>query len=150
MTTRFIPVHGGKQWCWHKYYKSMGECKKDVTPLLTHWSYFFLALTYRNVGLIHIWYLNSGHHCVCKWLSTRPSAAMMLYYTKTCFCKVHKAVNHLKKCLVGQMTSFKIRTASAMKVPREIMTHSTKIDILKFPHTSILCSTEKYQDTICT
>ena len=24
---------------------SMGQCKKDVTPLLTHWSYAFLALT---------------------------------------------------------------------------------------------------------
>ena len=25
---------------------SMGYCKKDVTPLLTHWSYVFLALTH--------------------------------------------------------------------------------------------------------
>ena len=25
---------------------SMGLCKKDVTPLLTHWSYVFLALTH--------------------------------------------------------------------------------------------------------
>ena len=25
----------------------MGQCKKDVTPLLTHWSYIFLALTHR-------------------------------------------------------------------------------------------------------
>ena len=25
----------------------MGECKKDVTPLLTYWSYVFLALTYQ-------------------------------------------------------------------------------------------------------
>ena len=28
--------------------KSMGKCKKDVTPLLTHWSYVFLTLTHRN------------------------------------------------------------------------------------------------------
>ena len=27
----------------------MGYNKKDVTPLLTHWSYVFLALTYRNI-----------------------------------------------------------------------------------------------------
>ena len=27
---------------------SMGKCKKDVTPLLTHWSYVFLALTHWN------------------------------------------------------------------------------------------------------
>ena len=26
---------------------SMGQCKKDVTPLLMHWSYIFLALTHR-------------------------------------------------------------------------------------------------------
>ena len=26
----------------------MGKCKKDITPLLTHWSYVFLALTHRN------------------------------------------------------------------------------------------------------
>ena len=28
---------------------SMDQCKKDVTPLLTHWSYVFLALTHRLV-----------------------------------------------------------------------------------------------------
>ena len=30
----------------------MGKCKKDVTPLLTHWSYVFLALTHRYVLLV--------------------------------------------------------------------------------------------------
>ena len=40
--------------------KMMGLCKKDVTPLLTHWSYVFLARTHRNVvyaasfGPLHI------------------------------------------------------------------------------------------------
>ena len=29
--------------------KSMGKCKKDVTTLLMHWSYVFLALTHRIV-----------------------------------------------------------------------------------------------------
>ena len=28
---------------------SMGQCKKDVTPLLTHWSYVILALTHRYI-----------------------------------------------------------------------------------------------------
>ena len=28
---------------------SMDQCKKDVTPLLTHWSYVFLTLTHRYV-----------------------------------------------------------------------------------------------------
>ena len=27
-------------------YMLMAKCKKDVTPLLTHWSYVFLALTH--------------------------------------------------------------------------------------------------------
>ena len=27
----------------------MGWCKKDVTPLLTHWSYAFHALSHRNI-----------------------------------------------------------------------------------------------------
>ena len=42
---------------WHIYFlsylltklchlKSLGQCKKDVTHLLTHWSYIFLALTH--------------------------------------------------------------------------------------------------------
>ena len=31
-------------------YRKMGYCKKDVTPLLTHRSYVFLALTYRKMG----------------------------------------------------------------------------------------------------
>ena len=35
----------------HRIYISMGYCKKDVTPLLTHWSYVFLALTHRY-GLV--------------------------------------------------------------------------------------------------
>ena len=40
---------------WYKYNgascnnTSMGLCKKDVTPLLTHWSYVFRALTHRHV-----------------------------------------------------------------------------------------------------
>ena len=29
---------------------SMGKCKKDVTPLLSHWSYIFLALTHQYLG----------------------------------------------------------------------------------------------------
>ena len=28
--------------------RSMGWCNKDITPLLTHWSYVFLALTHRD------------------------------------------------------------------------------------------------------
>ena len=33
---------------------STGRCKKDVTPLLTHWSYVFLALSHR-IYTPHSW-----------------------------------------------------------------------------------------------
>ena len=36
--------------------KSMGWCKKDVTPFLTHWSYVFLALTIRNDEIPFVFY----------------------------------------------------------------------------------------------
>ena len=39
----FIIIHG---------IISMGYCKKDVTPLLTHWSYVFLALTLTPLGCV--------------------------------------------------------------------------------------------------
>ena len=40
----------------------MCQCKKDVTPLLTHWSYVFLALTHRDVGDL----------CPCQcWVTSR-------------------------------------------------------------------------------
>ena len=32
---------------WNEEHTSMDQCKKDVTPLLMHWSYVFLALTHR-------------------------------------------------------------------------------------------------------
>ena len=28
----------------------MGQCRKDVTPLLTHWGYVFLTLTHRYIN----------------------------------------------------------------------------------------------------
>ena len=34
---------------------SMGLCQKDVTPLLTHWSYVFLALTHRHGNTLNYW-----------------------------------------------------------------------------------------------
>ena len=34
-----------------QYYKSMAQSKKDVTPLLMHWSYIFLALTHRYYSI---------------------------------------------------------------------------------------------------
>ena len=44
--------------CWREWPTildsvSMDQCKNDVSPLLTHWSYVFLALTHRYIGCRH-------------------------------------------------------------------------------------------------
>ena len=49
--------------CIHHAYILMGSCKKDVTPLLMHWSYVSLALTH--------WYYGYGFkalHTIITWL----------------------------------------------------------------------------------
>ena len=33
---------------------SKGQCNKDVTPLLMHWSYIFLALSHRYIGDLNL------------------------------------------------------------------------------------------------
>ena len=38
-------------------YKLMGECKKDITLLLRHWSYIFLALTNHVIIYAYPWYM---------------------------------------------------------------------------------------------
>ena len=43
-------------------YRAMGECKKDVTPVLMHWSYVFLALTHRRCPI-------ESQHCLCNGLA---------------------------------------------------------------------------------
>ena len=68
----------------------MGQCKKDVTPLLTHWSYVFLALTHRNdsdirmilsmlVVIVTVCYGNRSSIFDSKtwgWISTSPVFSM--------------------------------------------------------------------------
>ena len=53
----------------------MGYCKKDVTPLLTHWSYVFLALTH--------WFaveLCSPHPCH-QWPSSSKSMVNTIHWS---------------------------------------------------------------------
>ena len=38
---------------------TMDYCKKNITPLLTHWSYIFLALTHRHILLFETRFLLS-------------------------------------------------------------------------------------------
>ena len=49
-----------KLFCNWRWTLSMASCKKDVTPLLAHWSYSFLALTHqicdgsKNINILYI------------------------------------------------------------------------------------------------
>ena len=43
---------------------SMGQCKKDVTPLLMHWSYVFLALTHWFVLVMKIYFRKHIKTCL--------------------------------------------------------------------------------------
>ena len=53
---------------------SMGWCKKDVTPLLTHWSYVFLALTHGYV------ISTSRHLCGPMLSSWWPLLGLLSWY----------------------------------------------------------------------
>ena len=52
----------------------MGWCNKDVTPLLTHWSYVFLALTHRYIHRQYIWMLKVANTFVQKEVSGNQSS----------------------------------------------------------------------------
>ena len=43
----FICMKTSKMLLFSQSFISVGKCKEDVTPLLTHWIYVFLALTHR-------------------------------------------------------------------------------------------------------
>ena len=50
----------------------MGYCKKDVTPLLTHWSYVFLALTHRHFEMhVDVKMLDCFVNCIWSLTSFR-------------------------------------------------------------------------------
>ena len=59
--------------CVWRGFNSMGYCKKDITPLLTHWSYVFLALTHWIESVpwlvwVVAWHL-TGTECVLTEVS---------------------------------------------------------------------------------
>ena len=70
----------------------MGECKKDVTPLLTHWSYVFLALTHRHfpfqthITPLTVLYSSSSscNICTCK-RSSANCRLVLSWFTTTLF-----------------------------------------------------------------
>ena len=94
----------------------MGQCNKDITPLLTHWSYIFLALThwyvlhkhqvlpYVNCCLIPssaLWDpescgANEADHCLLSWCFMRPCLAHKLGNKNRVAinCFIHVASRH--------------------------------------------------------
>ena len=65
----------------------MGLCKKDITPLLVHWSYVFLAQNHRNDDAD--WNINHDDFieniCITEQF---PTLHIMAYY-KTMVAPVH-------------------------------------------------------------
>ena len=64
----------------------MGLCKKDTTPLLTHWSYVFRALTHQH--------LMSVVHLKCIFLQPGQCNVNMMCYIKFCY-------NETRLCILG-------------------------------------------------
>ena len=66
----------------------MGWCKKDVTPLLTHWSYTFLALNHRCDGTV-IYHDNLWVNiCSTCWELCRKLMNSVYYEQVTHWCLV--------------------------------------------------------------
>ena len=79
--------------------QSKGERKKDVTPLLTHWSYIFLALTHGNDLIKPVinhdksqehknQVLNSWWPCDALW-QHRPESTLALIMTSCLMAPCH-------------------------------------------------------------
>ena len=86
---------------WYILYKSMGLCKKDVTALLMHRNYVFLALTHRNdltkFSCLREWYVfclayHSGRACksnkAIDWLNSAETDRWLpcCYYVPSYGC----------------------------------------------------------------
>ena len=63
---------------------SMGQCKKDVTPLLMHWSYILLVLTYQYVEVhMFLWYGLKTHLLPqLRWLCAAALAAYLTWHAE--------------------------------------------------------------------
>ena len=63
---------------------SKAQCKKDETPLLTHWSYIFLALTHRYV---FTWFPNCQPMCVIDVIV--QEVFCIIHHTEYCLATKH-------------------------------------------------------------
>ena len=101
----------------------MGECKKDITPLLTHWSYVFLASTHRydlsqQIKPFRL-YLQRCHSSLPKWQNSHVSCEDKAINVMTFFCfsvtrlntvRIHKKVglNIVRSIHCGRMSIINI------------------------------------------
>ena len=60
----------------------MGWCKIDVTPLLTHWSYVFLALTHQYIYYMSM--ANVGYKPNCELTKGHSSSPIRVRYGQSC------------------------------------------------------------------
>ena len=104
----------------------MGYCKKDVTPLLTHWSYVFLALPYQFV-------LDDHHGSSLSWCALSSLCDWTLHVWSrawpvlTWFAKlVHVAVSYSIQRHFSQHPKPWMASVGWYFISHMIWTHGTK------------------------
>ena len=75
---------------------STGECKKDVTPLLTHWSYVFLALTLRCADCV-LWPLVLQLRWK-PWVGKQESSSSLITSVTSQLGPVSASSAHITSC----------------------------------------------------
>ena len=75
---------------------STGECKKDVTPLLMHWSYVFLVLT---LVLLSIWIFKTFWPLIFQLATLTPWMALMGWWDSELIACWGKASREHSRCL---------------------------------------------------
>ena len=87
---------------------SMGYYKKDITPLLTHWSYVFLARTHEYVGM-YDWVVVLSASIICEavnllWIHER--ILINLKFQLGAHGIVYSASFSCRKCVKESMTDW--------------------------------------------
>ena len=95
------PLNFGGRLTWVDFLKvhiSMGWCKKDVTPLLTHWRYIFLALTHQYIMrrfwttlLITArmpWYYARHNISILFYMAPWTDSLVICMHQGACFCHI--------------------------------------------------------------
>ena len=98
---------------------SMAWCKKDVTPLLTHWSYAFLALSHRPALLLY----DSYHGTKLLRYLTAISDHLDARATKTQILKISYRLGWLY-LIYTTLTGDPLHSRAACTQPCNVNTHS--------------------------